>query len=84
MQHLPPEQVEVEICRAEELDQRRGLTSELDEMWSYVGKKAAPRWLWHAIDHHSGTVVAYGFGRRKDEGFLPLQELLASLHITPF
>jgi hypothetical protein len=42
--------VEVEICRAEELAQRLGLTSELDEMWSFVGKKAEPRWLWHAID----------------------------------
>ena len=31
-----PEQVEVEICRADELDERRGLSSELDEMWSYV------------------------------------------------
>ena len=49
LQHLPPEHVEVEICRADELAQRRGLTSELDEMWSYVGKKAEPRWLWHAI-----------------------------------
>src|SRR5262249_54150127 len=36
LQVLNPEQVEVEICRSEELDQRRGLTSELDEMWSYV------------------------------------------------
>ena len=49
LQHLPPEHVEVEICSAEELAHRRGLTSELDEMWSYVGKKAEPRWLWHAI-----------------------------------
>jgi hypothetical protein len=40
MKYLPPEHVEVEICRADELAQRRGLTSELDEMWSYVGKKA--------------------------------------------
>jgi insertion element IS1 protein InsB len=84
LQHLPPEQVEVEICRAEELDQRRGLTSELDELWSYVGKKAEPRWLWHAIDHHSGTVLAYVFGRRKDEVFLQLQELLVPFHITRF
>jgi len=38
LQNLYPEYVEVEICRAEELDQRRGLTSELDEMWSYVLK----------------------------------------------
>jgi insertion element IS1 protein InsB len=58
LQHLPPEHVEVEICSAEELAHRRGLTSELDEMWSYVGKKAEPRWLWHAIDHQSGTVLA--------------------------
>jgi insertion element IS1 protein InsB len=82
LKHLPPEQVEVEICRAEELDLRRGLTSKLDEMWSYVGKKAEPRWLWHAIDHHSGTVLAYVFGRRKDDVFLQLQELLAPFHIT--
>jgi hypothetical protein len=39
LKRLPPEQVEVEICRAEELDHRRGLTSELDEMWSYVARK---------------------------------------------
>ena len=51
LKHLPPEQVEVEICRADELAQRRGLTSELDEMWSYVGKKAEPRWLWHKPRH---------------------------------
>jgi insertion element IS1 protein InsB len=84
LQSLHPEQVEVEICRAEELDHRRGLTPELDAMWSYVGKKAEPRWLWHAIDHHSGTVVAYVFGRRKDDVFLQLQELLAPFHITRF
>ena len=84
LKRLPPEQVEVEICRAEELDHRRGMTSELDEMWSYVGKKAEPRWLWHAIDHHSGTVLAYVFGRRKDDVFLQLQELLAPFHITRF
>ena len=40
LQSLHPEQVEVELCRAEELDRRRGLTSELDEMWSYVGKQS--------------------------------------------
>jgi hypothetical protein len=43
--HVHPEQVEVEVCRAEELAWRRGLTSELDEMWSYVRGKANPRWL---------------------------------------
>ena len=33
---LHPEQVEVEIWRADELEVRRGLSSELDEMWSFV------------------------------------------------
>jgi insertion element IS1 protein InsB len=84
LQHLHPEHVEVEICRAEVLDQCRGLTSELDEMWSYVGKKAHPRWLWHAIDHHSGTVLAYVFGGRKDAVFLQLQALLKPFGIRRF
>jgi insertion element IS1 protein InsB len=82
---LHPEQVEVEVCRSEERDRRRGLTSELDEMWSYVRCKANPRWLWHAIDHHTGTVLAYVFGQRKDDVFLKLQQLLApSLNLSQF
>ena len=84
LQHLHPEHVEVEICRADKLAQRRGLTSELDEMWSYVGKKAEPRWLWHAINHASGTVLAYVFGRRKDTVFLQLKELLEPFGIHRF
>jgi insertion element IS1 protein InsB len=84
LQDLHPEQVEVEIWRAEALDHHRGLTSELDEMWSYVGKKAEPRWLWHAIDHYSGTVLAYVFGRRKDEVFVQLKALLEPFGITRF
>jgi len=31
-----------------------GEAAEVDEMWSFVGKKQAPRWLWHALDHHTG------------------------------
>ena len=83
-QDLPPEQVAVEIGRADELEVRRGLSSELDEMWSYVHSKAHPRWLWHAIDHPSGTVLAYGFGRRQDTVFLELQALLEPFGITRF
>jgi len=54
---VQPEHIIVELCRSEELDRRRGLTSELDEMWSYVRCKANPRWLWHAIDHHTVHVL---------------------------
>jgi insertion element IS1 protein InsB len=84
LQYLAPTQVEVEICRADELAQCRGLTSELDEMWSFVGKKAEPRWRWHAIDHHRGTVLASVFGRRQDTVFLERQSLLKPLGITRF
>ena len=84
LQHLHPAHIEVEFCRAEELAHRRGLTSELDERWSYVGKKAEPRWLWHAIDPQTGTVLAYVFGRRQDEVFLQLQVLLAPFGIRRF
>jgi len=84
LQHLRPEQVEVEIWRADELEVYRGLSSELDEMRSYVRSKANPRWLWHAIDHHTGKVLAYVFGRRQDDVFLKLQQLLAPSGITKF
>ena len=33
---LPPEQVEVDICCREELAQREGPATELDEMWGSV------------------------------------------------
>jgi hypothetical protein len=55
LQHLHPEHVEVEIGRADALEVHHGLSSELDEMWSYVHSKANPRWLWHAIDHSTGA-----------------------------
>jgi hypothetical protein len=45
VQHLPTVHVEVERCRADELEERRGLRSALDELWSFVGKKVHQRWL---------------------------------------
>ena len=73
---LPPSDVNVIIRRADE--------AEVDEMWSYVGKKAGQRWLWHAIDHHTGRVLAYVFGRRQDQVFLQLKALLEPFGITRY
>ena len=84
LQHLNPAHVEVEIWRADELEVRHGLSSELDEMWSYVRSKTNPRWLWHAIDHHTGKVLAYVLGRRQDTVFLELKALLAPFGITRY
>jgi len=56
----------------------------MDEMWSFVGSKSQPRWLWHAIDHYTGQLLAYVFGPREDETFLQLKALLAPFGITRF
>ena len=56
----------------------------MDEMWSFVGAKATERWLWHAIDHRPGRVLAYVMGTRKDAVFLKLKALLAPLGITHY
>ena len=53
-------------------------------MWSFVGTKATARWLWHAIDHHTGRVLAFVVGPRKDAVFLKLKALLAPLGITHY
>jgi len=53
-------------------------------MWSFVGSKSQQRWLWHAIDHQTGQVLAYVCGTREDETFLKLKELLAPFGITHF
>src|SRR5262245_32245040 len=58
--------------------------AEVDGTWSFVGKKKNPHWLWHAIDHHSGKVLAYVFGRRKDEVFVQLKALLEPFGITSY
>ena len=53
-------------------------------MWSFVGAKARPRWLWHALDHRTGRVLAYVVGARKDAEFLKLRALLAPLGIIHY
>ena len=83
LKQLNLEQVEVEIPLVEAPEVLDGFKSELDEMWSYVGKKDNPRWLWHAIDHQSG-ILAYAFGRRKDEVSLQLKALLEPFGISHF
>jgi insertion element IS1 protein InsB len=53
-------------------------------MWSFVGAKTTERWLWHALDHRTGRVLAYVVGTRKDAVFLRLLALLAPFGITRY
>ena len=65
-------------------DLERAGAAEMDEMWSFVGNKGNPRWLWHAIDHCTGKVLASVFGRRQDTVFLKLKALLEPFGITRY
>jgi insertion element IS1 protein InsB len=58
--------------------------AEMDEMWSFVGSKKNQRWLWHAIDHKSGKVLAYVLGKHEDKVFLELKQLLEPFGISCF
>jgi insertion element IS1 protein InsB len=73
---INPDDIAVHIERAGE--------AEMDEMWSFVGKKKDQRWLWHAIDHQTGKVLAYVCGRRQDQVFLQLKALLEPFGITRY
>jgi len=73
---MDPSQIRVEIQPVEE--------AEIDAMWSFVGKKTQQRWLWHAIDHQTGVVLAYVLGTQQDDVFLQLKALLAPLGLHQF
>ena len=71
-----PDAITVEVRRVE--------AAEVEERWSFVKSKAHQRWLWHAIDHLSGVVLAYTFGRRADTVFVELQKLLKPFGLEHF
>ena len=58
--------------------------AECDEMWSFVGSKAEQRWIWYAIDHQTGKILAYVLADRKDAAFIKLKGLLEPFGIKHF
>lgn len=59
-------------------------SAEMDEMWSFVKSKQQQRWLWHAIDHATGQVLAYVLAPHEDTAFLHLKALLKPFGIKRF
>src|SRR5215472_7084953 len=43
------------------------LEAELDELWSFVGKKANRQWVWIAMDATTRQVVAFHVGDRSQD-----------------
>jgi insertion element IS1 protein InsB len=68
----------VRLCQWEDVE------AEADEMWSFVESKLKQRWLWHAINHHSGEILAYVLATHEDEAFVKLKDLLEPFGITQF
>jgi insertion element IS1 protein InsB len=75
---LEPAQTVVRLCQWEELE------AEADEMWSYVQRKSQQRWLWHAINHQTGAILAYVLADHKDPAFRQLKALLEPFGISQY
>jgi insertion element IS1 protein InsB len=58
--------------------------AEVDERWSFVKSQAPQRWLWQALDHLTGVVLAYALGSRADTVFVQLQTLLTPFGLVHF
>jgi insertion element IS1 protein InsB len=53
----------------------------MDEQWGRVYCKGTPCWLWHAIDHDTGDVIAFVLGNREKEMCQKLWDTLMSLNM---
>ena len=52
---------------------------EMDEMWGRVYCKQTPCWLWHAINHETGEIVAFVLGTRKHDMLRKLYTLFCAI-----
>jgi IS1 family transposase len=63
--HLPPLETTLAAAQAEDV-------LELDEVWSFVLKKANQRWVWVALCRRTRQIVAYFIGDRTETSCLQL------------
>jgi insertion element IS1 protein InsB len=57
---------------------------EMDEFWSFVGKKANQRWTWYGFDRERKQVVASVNGRRTDANCRALYEKIKAAKVGVF
>ena len=69
--HVNPHVIDIiEHNQLKRLDAKIYYIAEMDEVWSYVGKKGNQRWTWYAMDKSSGIILAWHNGTRGDGDFL--------------
>jgi len=54
---------------------------ELDELWSFVGKKTQARWLWLALCRRTRQVIAYWLGDRSETSAVQLWRRLPNAYV---
>ena len=64
------------------LEKPLNIRLEMDEMWGRVNSKKTSSWLWHAINHDNGDVVAYVIGSRHHDMLWQLTDLIYSLNLN--
>ncbi len=56
------------------------LEAELDELWSFVGKKANRQWVWIAMDAATRQVIAFHVGDRSSQSAQALWEKIPAVY----
>ena len=64
--------------------QKRYAKVQIDELWSYVGKKAKKVWLLYAYCAESGEILAFAMGKRSTKSIQHLMLRLKSIEIDFF
>jgi insertion element IS1 protein InsB len=57
---------------------------EIDEMWSFIGKKEHQAWLWYAFEPQSKQIVAWLIGKRTDHSCRRLLKQLKRCRVLRF
>lgn len=52
------------------------ISAECDEKWSFVERKSNKRWLWYILEKGTRKVLAFVFGKRDNQTFQKLIDLL--------
>ena len=56
------------------------LEAEVDELWSFVGKKANRHWVWIAMDAATRPVIAFHVGDRSRQSATALREKIPAMY----
>ena len=75
-----PEHLNVQLPQCPDNVLIRCLDAEVDELWSFVGKKSNPQWVWLAMDSTTRQVIAFYVGDRSKKSARKLWEKIPAVY----